>query len=134
MEKRPREEKFFWYSTGNVEPNEMEVLFYALLICKNTESVAGTQEWARKVSSYLAFAEALNVQWQPPEAEWPLYNKSSTLFLPMESAFKNQQQVYGWRLAASEFSTSGAAAAGSSGRPRRARCADAGDPMTDDEA
>ena len=46
----------------------------------------------------------------------------------------NQQQVYGWRLAASEFSTSGAAAAGSSGRPRRARCADAGDPMTDDEA
>ena len=65
-----------------------------------------------------------------PEFEEPAGEKWLAL-LPKKF---NEQQVYSWRLAASEFSTSGAAAAGSSGRPRGAMCADAGDPMMDDEA
>lgn len=93
VEKRPREEKFFWYTTGNVEPNEMEVLFFAFLLSMNAQSVAGLQEWAKKVHSHLPMAETLNVQWQPPESEWPLFNKTSTLFSPMESAFKNVRNI-----------------------------------------
>lgn len=69
-----------------------------------------------------------------PEFEEPAGEKWLAL-LPQKF---NKQQVYSWRLAASEFSTSGAAAAGSAagsaGRRRGAACADAADPMTDDEA
>ena len=87
MVKQPRQEKKFWFSTGCEDPNEMEVLFYALLCVVNTDRVSDTRAWAKKVYSYKSAAEALESQWEPPQDEWRLRNKISSMFDPMESAF-----------------------------------------------
>ena len=87
--KKPKAASVEWYDPGNSEPNEHEILFFAFLLCMDAGNVADLQAWAKKVASYSIDVELQGVQWLPPVADWPLHNKTSTLFARMESAFHN---------------------------------------------
>ena len=91
-EKTARKEKYIWFDPKPSDPNEMEVLLYALLLCWHAVScqgVADLQSWAKKVSSYVDEAEMLTVQWTPPEKVWPVNNSISSMYDPMHAAFSN---------------------------------------------
>ena len=72
---------------ARASPTKGERLFYSFLLCTNAGSVGELDAWARKVKLQQSSAEELRASWTPPESEWPLWQRSSTLFHPMESAF-----------------------------------------------
>jgi hypothetical protein len=78
-----------WFETGEVDPNPSEVLFFALLLVATAESRATLRSWAKQVVDVKPEAMQLKASWQPPQGEggWPLKNKVSTIFGPLDAAY-----------------------------------------------
>lgn len=73
-------------------PNKSEMLFHAMLLCCNAESVKELDKWAGKVVLERSAAEAQQHRWKPSEA-WPTANRVSLLFKPMELAFTGVREL-----------------------------------------
>ena len=91
--KKPKKEAVEWYEPGIAEPNASEMLFYVLLLLVNAESVVSLNEWATNVVKERSEAEAAGARWKPNSWAWSTNNKVSTLFWPMEKAFKSIRDV-----------------------------------------
>ena len=79
-----------WFESGNAEPNEVEILFFALLLVATTTTAKELDSWARKVLLEKPEAEDRRAAWKPRERAdgWTLHNRVSTLFQPMERAYR----------------------------------------------
>jgi hypothetical protein len=93
LPKREHKEHIAWFSTIYFEPNEMEVLFYAFLLCTHAENVSDLKTWAKKVHAYKESAETVEACWQPPKADWSTKNGVSGLYERMEAAFKGVRNL-----------------------------------------
>ena len=89
--KQPRSEAKVWFEPHEAHANMTEVLFFAFLLCAHCNSVEELEAWAKKVVLEKTAAEELQEHWRPLEEKlggFPLSNRASTLFSPMESAYK----------------------------------------------
>jgi hypothetical protein len=69
------------------------MLFFAFLLVTNAKTVAELRVWAKNVYSLKAQAEENGALWKPPESKWPLRHRKSTLYEPMEGAYKNVRDM-----------------------------------------
>ena len=83
LEKTPRGEPVRWFAPGKAEPNDHEILFFALIAEDTAQSAAESGAWAKNVLGERKRAEELQVAWRPlspEEGGLPLDNKKSTFF------------------------------------------------------
>ena len=87
----PRSPAFSWFDRKEGEPNDSEVLFFALQLVSTAESAEKLDIWVAKVLKDAARAEELRADWAPltavDEHGWQLFNKESTLFAPLRKAY-----------------------------------------------
>ena len=77
--KEPRQTAQKWFAPGKVEPNDTEILFFALLICASDISAGDLHKWACSVSSLEEEARRLRHEWHAEQ--W--------VFEPMRIAYTN---------------------------------------------
>ena len=83
---RPRSEAVSFYNFSPSAPNEYEKFFYSLLLCWNATLKKELDAWAANVVVQRAAAIERQHKWVPTGLK---KNNVSTLFDPMEAAFKD---------------------------------------------
>ena len=78
-----------WFETGEVDPNDYEMLFFALLVIFSVESVAALDEWAKQVLLEKTNAEEQRAAWKAPVDGWGKTGRASKLCDRMHDAYVN---------------------------------------------
>lgn len=79
-----------WFDGKEGDPNEAEMLFLAFLIARSPLPVAEQHSWAQNVLREKAQAEEQRALWKAPtDGVWCKKNGVSTLFAPMEKAYRH---------------------------------------------
>ena len=82
-----------WFEPGSAEPNESEILFFALVtVASKVDTAKRLHEWAVRVHRLAAQAEEQRAAWKPPGEElggWRSRNGVSEVFSYLEQAIRN---------------------------------------------
>ena len=86
--KKPKEPNYSWFDRGYAEPNDQEMLLFALVAVVHASRAGELGEWAAKVVKETAEAKAAGVLWKPSLERWPTpFRKPSVVYEPLSKGF-----------------------------------------------
>ena len=89
-ERRPPACPNTWWKPGEREPEEPEVLFFALAVMASADKPGELRKWAHEVIKLTSDAERDREWWSAPTtAPWAVDNRTSTIFTPLKVAFQD---------------------------------------------